>query len=416
LKIAVIGAGISGLTSAYVLQKEHDVTVFESGDTIGGHTATKDIEVDGQHYAVDTGFIVYNDWTYPNFIKLMDELGVKSQPTEMSFSVSCELSGLEYGGNNLNTLFAQRSNIFSPKYISMIKDILRFNKSSIEDLDSGKIAPDATLGDYLQANGYGQMFIEKYLVPMGSAIWSASIDSMFKFPLLFFVRFFKNHGLLSVNNRPQWRVIKGGSKEYLEPLTASFKDNIHTSSPIASVVRDSDGVTITTETGGVHRFDQVVIASHSDQALAMLSDASEAEKSVLGAMPYQENDVVLHTDDSLLPDKRLAWSSWNYWLREADQERAILTYDMNILQSIDAPVTFCVTLNATQEIAPDKILGRYNYSHPVFSLESVAASQRWQEINGVNNTWFCGAYWANGFHEDGVKSALKVTEALGVKW
>lgn len=416
MKIAVIGAGISGLTAAYVLQKEHEVTVFEAGDSIGGHTATKDIEIEGQQYAVDTGFIVYNDWTYPNFIKLMDELGVKSQPTEMSFSVSCGLTGLEYGGNNLNTLFAQRSNLFSLKYLGMIKDILRFNKESIEDLESGKIPADATLGDYLRDNGYGQMFIEKYLIPMGSAIWSASIDSMFKFPLLFFVRFFKNHGLLSVNNRPQWHVIQGGSREYLGPLTAGFKDNIHTSSPIASVLRAADGVTITTKSGEVHQFDQVVIASHSDQALAMLTDASEAEKSVLGAMPYQENDVVLHTDDSLLPDKRLAWSSWNYWLRKADQEQAVLTYDMNILQSIDAPVTFCVTLNATKEIAQEKILGQYNYSHPVFSLESVAATERWDEINGVNNTWFCGAYWANGFHEDGVKSALRVTEAIGVSW
>lgn len=416
MKIAVVGAGISGLTAAYLLNKKYDITIFEGGDRIGGHTATKEVSVNNESYAIDTGFIVYNDWTYPNFIRLMSELGVESKPTEMSFSVSCDLSGLEYGGSDLNTLFAQRRNLLKPYYWKMLWDIVRFNKAAIADLDNNQIAQDTTLGEYLKQKGYGDAFANKYLIPMGSAIWSASTESMFNFPLLFFVRFLKNHGLLSINNRPQWRVIKGGSKEYIEPLIAGFKDNIRINSVIKSIRRDVDGVDLELENGNVERFDQVVIASHSDQALEMLEDVTVAEQEILAAIPYQENDVVLHTDDSLLPKQKLAWSSWNYWLRSDEQERAILTYDMNILQGIKAPVTFCVTLNATQEIDPEKILGRYNYSHPVFSLASVSAAKRWGEINGVNRTWFCGAYWANGFHEDGLNSGLRVAKALDIQW
>ena len=416
MKIAVIGTGISGLSAAYLLQQQHDITVFEQADRIGGHTATMEVGLNGRDYQIDTGFIVFNDWTYPNFIRLMDELGVASQPTEMSFSVSCENSGLEYGGNNLNTLFAQRCNLFSPSYLKMIKDILRFNKEAVEDLENNRIKETTTLGEYLAANHYGKTFANKYLIPMGSAIWSASTESMFNFPVLFFVRFFKNHGLLSVNNRPQWRVIKGGSSAYIDPLTESFKERIRLNTGVEKITRHDNGVEISLADGSVEQYDQVVIASHSDQALGMLADASDQEVSVLSAMPYQDNDVILHTDDSVLPDKKLAWSSWNYWLRSEQQERAILTYNMNILQGIDAPETFCVTLNATDAIDPTKIIGRYNYSHPVFSLASVAATERWQEINGVNNTWFCGAYWANGFHEDGVVSGIRVAKALGAKW
>ncbi|MGK0500555.1 MAG: putative NAD/FAD-binding protein [Oceanicoccus sp.] len=416
MKIAIVGSGISGLSAAYLLNKQHDITVFESEARIGGHTATVDVNVAGTDYAIDTGFIVYNDWTYPNFIRLMDELGVTSKETEMSFSVSCEMTGLEYGGNNLNTLFAQRRNLLNPKYLKMLWDIMRFNKQAIEDLDQQRIKPGITLGEYLDQNGYGKTFADKYLIPMGSAIWSASTDSMFKFPLLFFVRFFKNHGLLSVNNRPQWRVINGGSKSYIEPLTKGFADRIRLNSPVRKILRSEQGVELYLADGSSEQFDQVVLACHSDQALAMLVDASTEEQQVLGAMPYQANDVVLHTDESVLPGKRLAWSSWNYWLRSEQQEQAILSYNMNILQGIDAPVTFSVTLNATSDIDPSKILGRYNYAHPVFSLESVAATERWDDINGVNNTWFCGAYWANGFHEDGASSGIRVAKALGAPW
>ena len=416
MKLAIIGTGISGLTAAYLLQDKHELTVFEAGDRIGGHTATMDVEYQGQHYAIDTGFIVYNDWTYPNFIKLMTALGVSSQPTEMSFSVKCGLSGLEYGGNNLNTLFAQRSNLLSPSYWKMISDIVRFNKEAIEDLEKNHISDDMSLGEYIISKGYGEKFTSKYLIPMGSAIWSASTATMLDFPLLFFVRFFKNHGLLSVNNRPQWRVIQGGSGNYLQPLTESFKEKICINAAVKSVGRFDDRVELVMEGGHKEVFDQVIFACHSDQALALLENASDAENEVLGAIPYQDNDVVLHTDDSLLPEKELAWSSWNYWLRSERQEQAVLTYDMNILQGIEAPVTFCVTLNASDAIAPEKVLGRYSYSHPVFSMASVAAAERWGEINGVNRSWFCGAYWGNGFHEDGVNSGIRVATKLGADW
>lgn len=416
MKIAIIGAGISGLTAAYLLQQQHDITVFESEDRIGGHTATKHVTVAGQSYAIDTGFIVYNDWTYPNFIRLMQELGVASKNTEMSFSVKCAVTGLEYGGSDFNTLFSQRRNIVNPAYWKMLWDIVRFNKQALADLEANRLDDGITLGQYLSQKGYGSAFTNQYLIPMGSAIWSASTEHMLNFPLLFFVRFFKNHGLLSVNNRPQWHVIEGGSGQYLKPLSDRFNDRIQLGSRIIGVRRSSDNVEILFEDGHSEQFDQVVMACHSDQALALLDQPSELEQQVLGAIPYQQNEVVLHTDDSLLPDKRLAWSSWNYWLRETDQAQAILTYDMNILQGIEAPVTFCVTLNATEAIKPEAILGRYQYSHPVFSLASVAAAARWSDINGVNRSWFCGAYWGNGFHEDGVSSGIKVARALGVEW
>ncbi|MDH3763062.1 MAG: FAD-dependent oxidoreductase [Gammaproteobacteria bacterium] len=412
MKIAIIGAGISGLTAAYYLRHKHEITVYESAPTIGGHTATIEVEHQGREHAIDTGFIVYNDWTYPNFIELIDELGVDTQPTEMSFSVRCDNSGLEYGGNNLNTLFAQRRNLLRPSFHKMLADILRFNREAVRDFDSGAIAETTTLGEYLSSNNYGEAFIYQYLLPMGCAIWSASTESMNDFPLLFFIRFFKNHGLLSVNDRPQWHVIKGGSRSYLEPLTREFADSIEVNANISSVRRSGDAVELILANGDSPQFDQVIFACHSDQALALLGDATRAESEALGEIPYQSNEVVLHTDTSLLPKRRLAWSSWNYWLRERHQQRAVLTYDMNILQGIESDTTFCVTLNATESIADDKILRSFNYSHPVFSLESVAAAARIKNFNGVNRTWFAGAYLGNGFHEDGVLSGRRVADAI----
>ncbi|MFT5084660.1 MAG: putative NAD/FAD-binding protein [Lentisphaeria bacterium] len=418
MRIAIIGSGISGLTSAYLLKPHHDITVFEAEDRIGGHTATKDVTVNGESYAIDTGFIVYNDWTYPNFIKLLTKLGVPTRPTTMGFSVSCDATGLEYAGHSFSALFAQRSNLLRPSHLRMLLDIVRFNKEAIADLESGKLLPDDTLGDYLTQRGYSEKFISHYLVPMGSAIWSASSQDMLDFPLLFFVRFFKNHGLLSVKNRPQWRVISEGSRAYLEPLTASFRNDIRVSSRISSVTRTSQGVEVCIEGKQAETFDQVVFACHSSQALSMIKDPSNTERQVLEAIPYKNNDVVLHTDERLLPKKKLTWSSWNYLLKKSRQphEPAVLTYNMNILQCIKSPVTFCVTLNGTDHIDPSKILGRYQYEHPVFSLDSVAASAQWSRVNGVNRSWFCGAYWGNGFHEDGVVSALKVTQGLGGDW
>jgi predicted NAD/FAD-binding protein len=373
-----------------------------------------DVRLGTRRFAIDTGFIVFNDWTYPNFIALMDELGINSKPTSMGFSVRDEDSGLEYSGTNIDSLFAQRRNLLSPRFLRMVRDILRFNRESIADLESGQLADDESLGSYLDRKGYSEGFRRDYLIAMGSAIWSADCASMLEFPVQFFVRFFKNHGLLSVKNRPQWRVIEGGSREYIAPLCRRFEQRIHTGTAVQTLRRDAGGVTLVLADGREQRFDQVVIATHSDQALAMLETPSEAEQDVLGALPYQSNDVVLHTDTRLLPENRKTWSSWNYRLG-VDDSRAVLTYNMNILQGIETPETFCVTLNDTDSINPHKILGRFTYDHPVFSLRGMAAQQRWAEINGVQNTWYCGAYWHNGFHEDGVVSALRVAEALNIR-
>ncbi|REG82397.1 NAD(P)/FAD-dependent oxidoreductase [Marinomonas pollencensis] len=416
MKIAIIGSGISGLTSAYLLNKKHQITVFESALKIGGHTATAQVSEGRSQRGIDTGFIVFNDWTYPNFIRLMDELGVASTPTEMSFSVSCQKTGLEYGGNSLNTLFAQRRNLFNWSYLGMLKDIMRFNKEAIQDLESGQLEEGISLAEYLAKKHYGARFASHYLIPMGSAIWSATLAEMMDFPLVFFVRFFKNHGLLSVNNRPQWRVIKGGSSAYLAPLVASFKDSIRTNSRIKKVTRSVDSVSLYFEHGEVERFDQVIFACHSDQALALLADASEDEHAILSAIPYRNNEVVLHTDTRLLPAAKLAWSSWNYQLGVQPSQAATLSYNMNILQGFDSETSYIVTLNQTEMIDARKILGRYQYAHPTFTLSGIEAQQRWHEINGVNNTWFCGAYWRNGFHEDGCWSGVRVANGLGVQW
>ncbi|WP_110968843.1 NAD(P)/FAD-dependent oxidoreductase [Pseudomonas huaxiensis] len=412
MRIAIIGSGIAGLTCAHLLSRHHEVTVFEAADWIGGHTHTVDVQWQGQHYAVDTGFIVFNDWTYPNFIRLLDHLGVASRPTEMSFSVHDPQTGLEYNGHDLDSLFAQRSNLLSPGFWGMLRDILRFNRQVLADLDSGRIDAATTLGDYLRAQRYGQRFIDHYVVPMGSAIWSMSRADMLGFPLQFFVRFCRNHGLLSVSNRPQWRVIEGGSRGYIEPLCRAFVGRIRLNCAVTRVNRDDGGVTLTCPTGP-ERFDSVVFACHSDQALALLDTPSRAEREVLGALRYASNEVVLHTDTRLLPQRRKAWASWNYRLGGTPQAPAALTYDMNILQGIEAPVTFCVSLNQTAQIDPAQILARFDYAHPQYSLAAVAAQARHAELQGRQHSYYCGAYWANGFHEDGVTSALQVAEHFG---
>ena len=386
--------------------------MFESSAQLGGHTATVDVKLGPRRYAIDTGFIVFNDWTYPNFIALMGSLGVASKPTSMGFSVKDPQSGLEYAGTSLDSLFAQRSNLLSWRFLSMVRDILRFNKAAVADLDAGRVSDGQTLADYLKSNGYGEAFTRQYLTAMGSAIWSADCATILDFPLSFFLRFFRNHGLLSVQDRPQWRVIEGGSREYLRPLCQRFEQRIYTGCAVHKVLRQTGTVTLAMADGRRLPFDQVVLATHSDQALALLDEPSPTEYQVLGALPYRSNEVVLHTDTRLLPRNRKTWSSWNYSL-DSGNNKAAVTYNMNILQGINAPETFCVTLNNSAAINPVKVLGRFRYDHPVFSIAGIAAQQRWQEINGQRNTWFCGAYWRNGFHEDGVVSALQVANALG---
>lgn len=414
-RIAIIGTGISGLTCAHLLHRNNDVTVYEANDYIGGHTATKNIEVDGQQFAIDTGFIVFNDWTYPNFIKLMDKLGVKSQPTEMSFSVKNLSENLEYNGNNLNSLFAQRRNIVRPKFIRLVRDILTFNKAC-KALDIANVEENQTLIGYIKQLGLSDVFVNNYILPMCAAIWSSSVEDTKGFPLRFFLQFFNNHGLLNITDRPQWYTIIGGSNQYIAPLIAGFKDKIKLNSPVNRVTKLEQGYSVAAANQEDTIFDEVIFACHSDQALDMLDNPSEAQQSVLGAIPYAMNDVVLHTDTAILPKRPLAWASWNYLIKGESGENekpASVTYNMNILQRLSAPKTFCVTLNNTAAIDPDKILGQYRYAHPQYNLAMVDAQQRRTEICGVDGMHFCGAYWYNGFHEDGVRSALDVCQRFG---
>ncbi|MCQ1060235.1 NAD(P)/FAD-dependent oxidoreductase [Photobacterium sp. DNB23_23_1] len=414
MKIAIVGSGISGLTCAHYLDKQHNITVFEANDYIGGHTATVDVDVASGQYAIDTGFIVFNDRTYPNFERLLAEIGVCGKPTEMSFSVHNALNGLEYNGNHLMSMFAQKRNTLNPIFYRFIFDILRFNKLA-KNVDLAT-EMSQTLGDFLKANKFNRYFCENYILPMGAAIWSSTLSDMRQFPFTFFVRFFRNHGLLEVSNRPQWYVIPGGSREYVKHLIAPFEDKIRLACPVTSIKRAHGKVAVTAN-GISEIFDHVIFACHSDQALNMLADSTEAESQILGALKYQKNDVVLHTDESLLPKRKAAWASWNYHLGhnengQWEDKQTTLTYNMNILQGIEAPETFCVTLNQTDQIAPEKILRKFVYSHPVFSTDSIQAQQCRDQINGVDNTWYCGAYWYNGFHEDGVRSALDVVESI----
>ncbi|WP_105903300.1 NAD(P)/FAD-dependent oxidoreductase [Vibrio gangliei] len=412
--IAIIGSGISGLTAAYLLSREHQVTVFEKNDYIGGHTATKEVNLDGKTYAIDTGFIVYNERTYPNFIKLLGQLGIKQQKTEMSFSVMNPASNLEYNGSTLNTLFAQRRNLLRPSFWRLIKDILRFNSLCKTLHQQDDIDPALTLGEFLQTHQFGDGFCQNYILPMGAAIWSSSLGEMMQFQLKFFVRFFYNHGLLDIQNRPQWFVIPGGSKQYIAPLIQSFKDNIRLNCDIQTITRKDTHVEITLANGKTERFDEIVLACHSDQTLSLLADATEQEREILSNIPYRNNQVVLHTDIQLLPQRRLAWASWNYHLDSDIERPACVTYNMNILQGIQSETTFCVTLNNTGQIDPDKIINTFDYAHPIFNQVSLAAQQRRSEICGHNRTHFTGAYWHNGFHEDGVRSAVEVAARFGI--
>lgn len=427
MRVAIIGTGIAGLTAAHLLNTKHKVQVFEKNPVIGGHTATVDVELDGKEYSIDTGFIVFNDRTYPLFRALMRNLGVQWQDTEMSFSVKNPVTGLEYNGHSVSTLFAQRRNILKPSFYKFLSEIVRFNKEAklaYEGLATDSSYLDKTsLKQFVQELKLSDMFQNNYLYPMCAAIWSASLAESAEFPLGFFLRFFMNHGLLNIQDRPQWAVIKGGSREYLAPLTKPFADKIHINANIQGVYRNAEGAVLRFADGIEEQFDHVVFACHSDEALALLDDPTTAEQRVLSGIPYQANDVVLHTDVSQLPKRRAAWASWNYLLaagEDAIQRPATVTYNMNILQGIDldkgnapAPV-FCVTLNNSAEIDASKVLRRFTYHHPVYSLSSFAARQQRDEICGVQDTHFCGAYWYSGFHEDGVRSANDLAERFGV--
>jgi len=405
-KIAIIGSGISGLTCAYHLADKADITVFEASDYIGGHTHTVAVEKEGERSSIDTGFIVFNDRTYPEFMRLIKELGVSYQPTEMSFSARNDALNLEYNGNNLNTLFAQRTNLFRPLFLRLVLDILRFNKDVRKEKNR---ANDTTIGEYLENTKYSTVFKYNYLLPMVAAIWSMGPESCLEFPLQFFVRFFDNHGLLDLTNRPQWFTIRGGSSSYIEPLTQAFREKIKLATPITRIERQEGGVLVAT-VNKTFLFDEVILACHGDQALSLLSHPTAEEKTVLEAFQFIDNTVVMHTDTALLPKRKSAWASWNYRVDNSANSRTTLTYNMNILQRLNKKHTYLVTLN--QDIDEQHVLGRFTYSHPVYTKAAIAAQQQWHTISGVKNIHYCGAYWFNGFHEDGVRSALRVVKRL----
>ena len=411
MRIAIIGTGISGMTAGYLLGRDHDVVAYEANGVAGGHTATVDVPINGRTWSVDTGFIVFNHKTYPNFTRLLDRLAVASQPSVMSFSMQDMTSGLVFCPSSLNALFIQRRNLVRPAFYRMLLDAWRFKNGARRLLASSD--DEITLDDYLSANRFGSDFIHRFLIPMGAAIWSAGPDAFRNFPARYFAEFFENHGFLNVVDQPQWRVIQGGSRNYIGPLTRSFADRIRVDSPVAAITRSPGQVTVTTADGHPDTFDHVVIAAHSDQALAMLTDPSAAERDVLGRIAYQANDVLLHTDTSVLPPRRAAWASWNYLNPERPQDRVALTYNMNILQGLDAPVTFCVSLNIGDRVDPGKVIRRFVYHHPMYTPDSLAARRRHRDISGVNRTSYCGAYWGYGFHEDGVNSALAVGREFG---
>ena len=412
-RIAIIGSGISGLTTAYLLHKSHEITLFEANDYIGGHTHTVKVAQGEQSYDIDTGFIVCNDRNYPNFLKLMDKLNIAMQPTEMSFSVRNNPLGLEYNGHNLNTLFSQRRNLLRPKFYRLIRDILYFNEAAKKAIEEG-IAENITLDTFVNQQSLSDIFKNNYLLPMAAAIWSCSMEQAGEFPLQFFLKFFLNHGLLDIKNRPQWCAVKGGSKAYIDPMTSGFKDQIRLSTPVNSVVRDDSWIEVNHATGK-ETFDQLVFACHSDQALDLLKNASIEEKAILGELLYQQNDVILHSDASLMPKKSLSWASWNFLAGEQEHnDPTLVTYCMNILQGIASDQPFLVSLNARHKIDPEKIIGEYNYTHPVYSVAGMEAQSRRNEISGVGRIHYCGAYWYNGFHEDGVRSALDIGEKFGV--
>jgi predicted NAD/FAD-binding protein len=404
VKVAIVGAGIAGNTAAHQLRAEHEVTVFEAADYIGGHTHTVDVELEGQRYSVDTGFIVFNDRTYPHFTGLLAELGVESQPTSMSFSVSSELTSLEYNGTSLRALFADRRNLFRLRFFRMLAEIVRFGRDAQRFLSTGN--DTETLGEFLAGHRYSRELVADYVVPMTAAIWSASPGSVAMMPARFLLRFLANHGMLSIDDRPQWYTIRGGSARYVEKLVAGHRERIRTRCRVTAVTRTAHGVVVCSRTGAPEIFDAVFLACHSDQALNLLTDATALEREVLGAIRYRSNDAVLHTDQRLLPRCRRAWASWNYRVVEAGDSPPLVTYHMNTLQQLTAPAELCVTLNDRGRVAPERVLGRYRYEHPVFDSAAVAAQARHAEVNGACRTYFCGAYWRNGFHEDGVVSAL----------
>lgn len=413
MKLAIVGTGVAGLTAAAELHSAHEITVFEAGAHVGGHALTLDVEHEGRTVPVDLGFMVFNATTYPNFVQMLERLGVESRETSMGFSVSDPGAGLEYCGTSLDGLFAQRRNLLRPSFLRMLADVLRFQREAAAA--AGQDLGGLTLGEWVERGRYSREFRDHYLAPMGAAIWSASERDLLRFPALFFVRFFRNHGLLEPPNRQlRWRTVVGGSREYMSRLTAPFAHRIRLRTPVVSVRRVPGGTGVDVITPhGTERFDEAVLATHADTALRLLGTPSRAEREVLGAFRFQTNDAVLHTDTRVLPRNPRAWASWNYHLPGASARPVAVTYDVSRLQGLPGRTPLLVTLNDAGRIAPERVIARVPFDHPLFTLDSIAAQARHAEVSGADRVHFCGAWWQNGFHEDGVVSGLAVARALG---
>ena len=411
MRIAIVGAGVSGLVAAHLLHDRHDISVFEANGYAGGHTNTVRVDTADATHHVDTGFIVFNDRNYPNFERLLGQLGVSWQQSDMSFAVSDERGDFEYASTSANGLFAKRAHLVTPWFHRMVADVVRFQRAARRLLAGD--SQGASLGDWVESLDFSRPFIDRVIVPQASAVWSADPRQMWTFPARFLVEFFDNHGMLGLRDRPQWRTVRGGSGRYVDAITAPWRDRLRLDTPVQAIHRAGDHVTVKPRDGEPERYDEVIIATHSDQALELLADAGDREHELLGAIPYQRNEAVLHTDRSLLPRRRRAWASWNYHLLDEGPGQTTVTYHMNRLQAIDADREFCVTLNRSDSIDPAKVLRTIDYAHPVYTAAGHAAQARHGEISGANRTHFCGAYWGFGFHEDGVRSGVRVAERLG---
>jgi predicted NAD/FAD-binding protein len=410
MKIAIVGAGVSGLVAAHLLAPQNEVTVFEANRYAGGHTNTVRVDTPNETHWVDTGFIVFNDRNYPRFERLLDRLSIKGQPSNMSFAVTDEQGDFEYSSTSPNGLFAKRAHLATPWFHRMVADLVRFNRDGRRLLNS---ATNPSLGRFLDEHRYSRAFVERLIVPQAAAVWSADPRQMWSFPARFLVEFFENHGMLGFTNRPKWRTVAGGSHRYVEALIAPLTNRLHLATPVTQITRHQDHVEITPRGQETQRFDHVVIATHSDQALKLLADPTDTENELLRTIPYQANEAVLHTDHTLLPRRRRAWASWNYHLLDEPSGLPTVTYHMNRLQTLQAEREFCVTLNRSHAVDPDKVIRTIPYAHPVFTAEGQAAQARHEEISGHNRTHYAGAYWGWGFHEDGVKSGERVAMRLG---
>ncbi|HZZ79034.1 MAG TPA: FAD-dependent oxidoreductase [Gemmataceae bacterium] len=412
MRIAVVGGGVSGILAARLLAQEHEITLFEAERRPGGHSRTIDIRVAGRDHRVDTGFMVFNERTYPNFCQLLRLLGVTTTDTDMSLSVRCDASGLEYQGSSLNGLFAQRRNLIRPSYLRMLADIVRFNRAAPAWIEEG--IGVRTVGELLADKGFGGWFISKYLVPMAAAIWSCRAGELLDFPAHFLLGFLRNHGLLQLHDRPQWKTVDGGARRYVEGLTAPLRSCTVTDAPVQAVWRHENHVVVQARDRSSEIYDAVVLGCHADQSLVLLRDADADERRVLASFPYQPNVAVVHTDISLLPRRRRAWASWNYHVSDDPAAPVAVTYDLSRLQRVDSATPILLTLNGEERIDPRTVLDRHVFHHPVFTRESIHAQTEHGKLNGKRRTYYCGAYWGYGFHEDGVNSALAVARFFGL--